>query len=190
MKKAFAVLLIATLSSVTIAHSQNSEIPEWLQEEWNSQTQGSGTWIADNSEFKSEKEPYDAYGLEWQYGLGKKSVTGRLFVVREDKDLGTIWEFRIFWDPKNKEAVIQQFGSDGTFGRGQITSSADGKYRTEEVFTSPSGMVYSSGHKKEYINESTSRVSSFSIDKEGRWTKNRTYLWKRVGDINLLPNTD
>lgn len=169
---------ISVLSFDTIAQESQNEIPQWLEMEWENQTQGSGTWIADNAKFKSENEPYDAYGLQWQYGIGKKSITGRLFVLKDDKDHGTVWEFRVFWNPAEKKAVIQQFGSDGTFGIGEITLTDLNKYKTEEVFTSPHGLVYSSGHLKEYLNKKSTKVTSFIIDEQGNWNENRTYIWK------------
>ena len=32
-----------------------------------------GNWVADNSKFKNDVDPMDAYGIEWERGLGKKS---------------------------------------------------------------------------------------------------------------------
>lgn len=74
-----------------------------------------GTWIADNAEYKSDNEPYDAYGMEWKWGVGQKSLTGRLYAIKDGKDIGSLFQFRRYWDAThmdekevNTDTLIEQ----------------------------------------------------------------------------------
>lgn len=151
--------------------------PEWFLSHMAFMTQGSGRWIADNAPFKSEGEPNDAYGTEWNYGAGKKSMTGRLFAFRDGKELGTIWEFRVFWDPGRRQARIIQFGRDGTLGEGELTSTGEKTTRSEQTFSDPSGGSTIVGH--DTSEEPGVHVTrSFDVKPDGTRVKRRDYAWK------------
>ena len=47
-----------------------------------------GTWIADNSQYKSDLDTLEAYGIQWTWGLTKKSMVGRLYGIKGGKDVG------------------------------------------------------------------------------------------------------
>ncbi|MDJ0645505.1 MAG: hypothetical protein QNJ57_05905 [Flavobacteriaceae bacterium] len=74
----------------------NKSIPAWVLDNWKKRTQESGIWVANNSGYKSKDEPYDKYGLQWEYGLGQKHLKGRLFVMKDNKEVGSIWQFTEF----------------------------------------------------------------------------------------------
>ncbi|HCU49636.1 MAG TPA: hypothetical protein DGG94_07525, partial [Micromonosporaceae bacterium] len=71
---------------------QQAEVPpKWVQADWEYYTRGTGKWIADNSAHKNENEPWDAYRLEWTWGLGKKTLRGRLLAMKDGKDAGVVF---------------------------------------------------------------------------------------------------
>ena len=128
MKRQILTFLFLVLSGFSLQAQNTSEdgqavpagapIPQWLLDDWAARTAGTGTWITDNSAYKNENEPFDAYGLQWAYGIGKKHLNGRLYCIRDGKDIGAVWQFLEFWDPAAGEARIVQIGSDGTVGQG------------------------------------------------------------------------
>jgi hypothetical protein len=42
-----------------------------------------GIWIADNSQYKTENEPFEKYALEWTLSPLKNSLKGRLYGIRD-----------------------------------------------------------------------------------------------------------
>lgn len=170
--------------SVSFAQEKTSEkpdaIPKWLQEHFAFMTAGTGRWIADNAKFKSEKEPFDAYGTEWQWGVGKKSIKGRLFALKDGKEAAEFWEYRVFWHPAEKRAVFEQFGAGGVFGTGEmrVITTADGKSENnvELIFYAPDGSSWKDLHKL-FENENEHTTISFNF-KSGSWQAQRTYVWK------------
>lgn len=151
-------------------------IPQWLLDDWAARTSGTGLWIADNSAYKSDNEPFDAYGLQWEYGLGKKHLKGRLYCIQNGKDIGSVWQFLEFWDPAAGEVRIVQIGSDGTVGQGRIWRLDDGSIKEQQVFTSPAGGSFETGHHIR-IENGEKHTQSFTIE-DGEWVKRRYYIWK------------
>lgn len=151
--------------------------PEWARAEME---RTAGRWIADNSAYRSETEPFDAYGLEWTWTIGEKGLNGRLFGVINGEEKGTFWEFRLFWHPGEERLMLYQFGGDGTVGVGSIAAMGDDGSETVQTFYPPDGASYRVGHRTAY-RDGKRHDRSFAIDSEGNWTKQRTYVWKRPG---------
>lgn len=154
-------------------------LPQWVQDDWQYWTQGTGRWIADNAKNKSENEPFDAYGMEWKWGLGKKTLKGKLFALREGKEIGTIWEFHYLWHPGQKKIVLNQFGSDGTYATGSATPMGENKVESFERFYSPEGTTMQVGHRAERQDGQVS-MQSYDISEGGVWKERRFYVWKLV----------
>ncbi len=167
-----ATPLILFAVTDTEARQTNSDIPEWFARHMEYLTQESGIWIADNSEYKSDSEPYEAYGIQWQWGFNKKSIKGRLYGIKEGKDIGSFWEFHTFWHPGENRVIANQYGSDGTFGTGSMTPK-----ELEQTFFNPDGSSYKSGHRSE-IKGDTQHSRSFRISEHGEWVPLRFYIWK------------
>ncbi|MCB0547911.1 MAG: hypothetical protein KDD19_10020 [Phaeodactylibacter sp.] len=183
MKKRILVLLLPIYFTFALPAQESNPagppgapIPQWLLDNWATRTQDRGTWITDNSAYKSDDEPFDAYGLQWEYGLGKKHLKGRLYCIREGKDAGAVWQFLEFWDPAAAEARIVQIGSDGTLGQGRIWRLDDGSVKEQQTFTSPGGGSFESGHHI-WMGNGENHTQSFSI-KDGEWIRRRYYIWK------------
>lgn len=174
-------LLIFTFSAVPFVRAQKTAepMPNWVQEHFAFMTQGSGRWITDNSTYKSKDEPFDAYGTEWKWGVGKKSIRGRLFALKDKQEVATFWEYQLFWHPQERRVVFEQFGGSGVYGSGElrnITSADQTERITEMIFYSPDGTSWRDLHR---LFESKDSHQTISYDfKDGSWEQGRTYIWK------------
>lgn len=151
--------------------------PQWFRDELAFMVQGSGRWITDNAPYKSEAEPYDEYGMEWKYGLGKISMKGRLFGLVDGKEVATFWEFRSYWHPGEKKVHVFQIGGHGVVGTGTMESEGPGKTRVSQTFFNPDGSSNVLGHLsedrgKEHITQ------SYNITPGGEWKERRRYVWR------------
>ena len=165
--------LLGLLCPVCIAQEPDGTPPTWVHEDM---ARTVGVWIADNSEYQSETEPFDHYGIEWTWGLGEKFIHGRLFGLTGGEEAGTFWEFIQFWDPAKRKVMVYQFGSDGTVGKGELEWIDEHSTRLLQRFSSRDGSTFLSGHETTTIgNEQTGH--SFTVDENGTWTPRRTYFW-------------
>jgi hypothetical protein len=150
--------------------------PEWFVAHMAFMTQGSGRWITDNAPWLSEQEPWEAYGTEWKYGIGKASLTGRLFGLKDGKETGTFWEFRTWWHPGEKEVKAFQIGGGGAVALGTMLSTGPGISRATQTFFAPNGSSWSVGHDQ--TDSGTSHTTqSWNVAADGTWTKQRLYVW-------------
>jgi hypothetical protein len=138
-----------------------------------------GTWVTDNAAHVSANEPAEQYAIDWSWGLGRQSMTGRLYGLKGSKEIGTFWEFREFWHPGDGRLVIMQFGAGGTYGVGWHEVRADGTSEMLQTFHDPSGRTTLTGHRSE-LKGDTHTTHSFDVAADGSWTPRRTYVWKRV----------
>jgi len=185
MKKAIlsGVLVCSSLvlTAFTVSTAQtvdDAEMPQWFIESMEEATAGTGRWIADNEAYQSDDEPWDAYGLEWTWGIGNKSLKGRLFVLQDGEDRGTIWEFRQIWHPGEQKAYLYQYGSDGTVGIGTLRHLGGDKTESVQNFVSPDGSTFQVGHRSEQ-KDGEDHSRSFNILEDGTWEARRSYVWKR-----------
>ena len=111
-------LLVFNLFFSLFLTAQNEEatIPTWVMDNWTSHVAGTGKWITSNQTYQNEQEPYDAYGMHWERGLGKKSIKGRLYCINDGKEVGNVWEFLNFWDSDTKQQRMIQIGATGFVG--------------------------------------------------------------------------
>ena len=158
-----------------------SSIPKWLQDHMIYMTSGTGRWVADNSKYRSENESYEQYVTEWKWGVGKNSVSGRLFSYRNGEETPNFWEYKLFWHPKEEKAILQQFGGNGIYGVGEMStlSTAVQTERSVEInFYGPDGSSWKDLHK---IYEKKDEHETISFDfKQGIWVERRSYTWKKV----------
>ncbi len=157
---------------------QENSLPAWLQTHMEFMTRGDGFWVADNSRYKNENEPYDGYALEWKWGIGKKSIVGRLTGLKAGVETGLFWEYRLIWHPGEKQAVLYQFGGDGTFGSGPLRPGNEGTSELEQTFFSPNGASWKGRHESKDDGDEH-LTTSFLFD-DGEWQKSRDYVWRRT----------
>ena len=137
-----------------------------------------GTWVADNTAFRSEAEPFDAYAIDWNWGIGRQSLVGRLYAMAAGRDVGTHWELREFWHPGERRLVAAQFGADGRYGVGPHLRRPDGSMDMVQTFYDAAGRVTRNGH--ESLREGDVLITrSFDVAADGTRTPRRTYTWKR-----------
>tara|TARA_R110002033_G_scaffold162572_1_gene199319 strand:+ start:5395 stop:6423 length:1029 start_codon:yes stop_codon:yes gene_type:complete len=176
MKK---TLLLSFIICVTNIYSQTQEIPYWFTQEWKYLTSGTGIWETDNAEYKNEFEPYDKYRLEWNYGLGNKSIVGSLIGVIDGKKPVTFWEFWTFWDSAKNKGLTLQTSPNGTFGIGEMELKKDGIIQTIQTFTLPNGKTYQVKHES-LTTQTEHKTTSFNLNKFKKWVSDRTYIWKPI----------
>ncbi len=173
MKSTFLTLLLYSLPFVQFAQDA---IPDWFLEDMEKEI---GTWVADNSAYQSEQEPYDAYHIDWQWSIPNYCIKGQLYgVVNGDKS-PVFWEFRKFWDGQQQKPKVIQLGLDGTLGIGHEEKMHGDTTKLSQIFTTSLGTEREEGHKTVHYSDSVQTGSSFHITDEGAWEKKRTYTWKK-----------
>ncbi len=153
--------------------------PQWFLEDVSFLTREGGRWIASNADYKSDMEPYDAYGLEWKLGFAN-SMTGRLYGVQNGEETGDFWQFRQYWHPGKGEAVLEQFGAGGAIGVGAL-KHASGVNQMVQTFYAPDGGVSETAHASHNPDADTHVTESFDIV-DGERKPRRVYTWKRQKD--------
>ncbi len=167
--------LITTLLFLITTHMALSQqkIPKWFLE---NMEQSIGTWITDNSIYKNENEPFDQYGMDWKWGIGKQSITGNLYGLINGKKQGKFWEFRQYWDFTQNKGIVAQYGGDGTVGIGPMILKEGGQTEMIQEFISPDGKKSMHGHRS-VINGNKFTSTSFDILSDETWKKRRSYTW-------------
>ena len=176
MKK--LLFLLISLLFFNVGISQENAIPKWFLTELKADV---GTWKADNSRHMNDQEPFSEYRLTWTFGINKKSVLGKLYGILDGESTSPFWEFRKFWDAQKQAPGVMQFGTDGTFGSGNITYGNPGETELIQVFVNPDGTQFLAGHRTVYLSDSSHVGTSYRITEEGSWHENRTYTWTKEG---------
>jgi hypothetical protein len=182
--KAFSIGLIALLMTSASVHSEvageTNAPPAWFLVEIATLTAGTGVWVADNSKYKNENEPYDAYATEWKSAFDGMSMSGRLYGIIDGEEVAEFWQFRQYWHPGRKEAVVEQFGWGGTVGIGTAWHE-DGTTKSDQSFYAVDGSVNRSGHASHFPDPNTHVTASFDIV-DDEWQPRRVYTWTREPD--------
>jgi len=174
IKAAFLFAIFAVTAS-----AQATKPPDWFRAHMNFMTQGTGKWVADNAAYKSENEPFEAYVTEWQYGVGRMSIVGRLYGIRDGKPTRDFWQYFVLWDSIKKEVHFYQTGAGGALGNGVMTDAAakdPAERSTEMTLLRPDGISLKDKHRLFELANSHKTISYLYED--GKWTEQRTYIWK------------
>lgn len=173
----FTLVLLLALGTINELTAQSPPaIPEWVLANWSDHASGSGVWVADNSAFKTEQEPFEQYGTQWTLCADKKCLRGRLFGSIGGKEVATFWEFFCFWDAAKNKIRIIQVSIGGAVGEGWIWLEPDGSTKSEQRFVNLDGSFSDSGHVTVFKNDSEMSTQSFDIS-GGTWTPRRQYKW-------------
>jgi len=162
----------------TLATTPGLPVPDWLREEMAFRVEGSGRFVADNARYTSAQEPAEQYAVEWRWGIGRTSITGRLWAVRGGAEQTTFWEYRLYWDPSAGKAFLDQWGLGAAFGHGEVVSTGPGRTETVQVFRSPGRPEWASRHLSTLVGDEDRSASEELV--AGAWKPGRTYTWKRV----------
>ena len=156
------------------ASAADRSLPDWYSRELSQLTQGTGRWIADNREYRSDDEAFDAYAVEWAMSPDQRGLTGRLYGLRDDREVAEFWRFRIYWDAKARQAVVLQFSGFGVIGSGNM-SGFDQATLMDQTFTAPDGSQWRELHQA-WFEDDTHLTRSFEW-RDGGWVRKRAYRW-------------
>jgi hypothetical protein len=103
-------------------------------------------------------------------------MTGRLFGLRDGREIATYWQFLIYWHPARQVAVILQVSASGVVGEGTIRQREGGTV-AEQEFHSMDGGSRRIRHESEVGPMERRDRSSDWV--EGSWRPGRSYTWRR-----------
>ncbi len=152
--------------------------PEWFLEHIEFITRDGGRWIADNGAYRGSDEPFEAYGMVWERGIGGMSLKGRLFGLQNGEEVGPFWEFRSFWHPERNRVLAYQFGNAALFGAGPMVATGERSHRSEQTFYQADGGTFTVGHESREAEDGSYETASFDILADGSWTPRRRYVWR------------
>jgi hypothetical protein len=151
------------------------QIPAWFLSDLEKNI---GTWTADNSAYKSENETQDKYEIQWQWGIGKTSITGTLYGYINGKKTVDYWHFRQYWDNASEKAMLVQYSNGGIQGIGEIKQLNDEQLETIQSFSNPSAQTWKTRHLSR--NDGKAHYnSSWSQNTNGSWKQDREYIWHK-----------
>lgn len=177
---AFAHLPAGAQSELIDGVERGPDERELFQRYIDTLTAGTGIWVASNSQYQTEEEPFDAYKIAWRKGIGGRSAYGRMTALRGVDETDPIWEIRVYWHAGDNQARIMQFGNSGIFTDGPLRITRDGPEETVEsvqTFYPPRGEAYRVRHVTE-LDEYVQHVESFQESEDG-WDPRRSYDWHR-----------
>jgi hypothetical protein len=152
--------------------------PDWFVKHMRWLVEGSGRWTTDIAEGRGEDEPYDEYGVEWRWGLGQRSLQGRLFAIVDGIEVASFWEYRLYWHPGEGHAVLLQFGGNGTVGSGIMQARGGEGVEIDQEFFGPDGSKTRVRHETEPGGAGEQVIRVFH-EEDGGWKLQRNYLWVR-----------
>ncbi|MDY8137353.1 VOC family protein [Aquimarina sp. 2201CG5-10] len=173
--------IISTLFLLITNLSFGQKTPDWFVD---NMTQSIGTWITDNSSYKTKQEPFDQYGMDWEWGIGKRNITGKLYGLINGKKQGIFWEFRQYWDFDKNQGIIIQYGADGSIGKGPMILKGN-QLELVQDFISPEGKKTVHGHRST-LNKNIFISTSYDISANGHWQKRRSYTWYLSSDRSKM----
>ena len=153
--------------------------PEWFRAHLAYLTAGDGAWVTDNAAYRSADEPADAYEVTYVWGAGKQTAVGAMRAITGGKRSGVIWDYRVFWDPGARKAVIEQWGFHGVYGTGETSFVSGTQVRSEQTFFAPDGVGNRSAHDWIVDGPQQHTTRTFTFE-DGAWQPGRTYVWKRI----------
>lgn len=175
----FAIALGACASASGAASAQPAAgPPSWWADHVGFMTRDGGRWLTPNPDAGGEGQP-ESFGLEWRATGGGAAMSGRLFGVKDGREIAEYWTFREFWHPGEQRVILQQWGATGAYGAGVATRSDENSDQVEQTFWLPDGRSWRDGHRTEE-NGDEYVTHSFDIDAAGVWTPRRTFLWRRA----------
>lgn len=138
MNKIMIMGLLLAVPAIANADDEKAvePAPQWYLAEIQKLSAGSGRWVADNSAYQTDTEPYESYVTEWVASFDGTTLRGRLFGIVQGEETPNFWEFRQYWHPGRAEVVIEQFGGQGAVGIGTMQMD-NGKIRSDQSFWFP-----------------------------------------------------
>lgn len=174
------ITLLLAIISLNLM-SQEKKVPQWFL---NDIKKIQGVWVADNSEYKSDQEPYTFYISEWELGIDNKSLIGKLYGKNELNQKFLFWEFRQYWDNELQKAIVIQFGNNNIIGKGDLYPFDNKKMVSTQSFSMSDGRTWVEKHETT-INKDIMITTSFEQLSDNSWKKKRTYKWLKQKQLDL-----
>lgn len=149
-------------------------LPEWLEQDFENIV---GVWKTDNSAYKTETEPFEAYGMTWEEAEDGNGVTGILYGFQDSEQSENFWSFKRYWDKENKLAVVEQDSPNGVSGKGTFIDLEGMIIEEVQTFTMPDGRTWEEKHLSSFNENGELSTTSFEKDVNGIWQEKRTYIW-------------
>ncbi len=169
-------MLFTIIGFQSFSQKESSIVPEWVQDHWDYVTQGE--WIAPNP-YQSEAIPFDSYGMRFEVATGGMVITGKLYGIKNGKEVKTLWKFVNYWHPGEKRLIQIQYGNNPRLGNIAIGEGFDSgdPTRDESIVESfkNDGSTFKVGHKSEYRDN---KIISNSFDVLGdEWKPRGNFVW-------------
>jgi len=168
-----AFLLTVGICFSVLAQDSTSGIPAWFL---NDLAANVGVWTAQNGAHMSEAEPYDAYRLEWNWGIGETSIRGRMYGMKNGKKVAEFWQLHQYWDNSAQQAVVMNFGQGGTVGSGYLRPTGENETELIQTYTLADGRGWKVKHETQ-LTGNTFISQSFEQDPSGAWKLDRSYTF-------------
>lgn len=157
-----------------LANAQTNPIPKWYSE---NNSRLTGTWLADNSSYFSEDEPYINYAIEWKYGLDNSNLIGRLYGITKENQEIDFWQLRLYWNNEKKSAELAQYGYSNVTGIGKLRTLTSNRTESIQQFSMPNGKTWKEKHITKFT-ENKQTTTSYELE-NNQWQEKRTYEWHK-----------
>lgn len=150
-------------------------LPQWWADHVAFISRDGGTWVTPNP--TADPNAPDAFGMEWRASNEGRVLTGRLYGLRDGREIAEYWTFREFWHPGEARAIVQQWGGPGVYGVGE-SRWEDGEGVLDQTFWLPDGRSWREGHRNRERGDEY-ETNAFDIDAQGAWTLTDARVWRR-----------
>lgn len=153
--------------------------PDWWADHVRFISGDGGTWVTPNSKATDDPDAPDAFAMTWVAASEGRLLIGRLFGLKNGREVAEYWTFREFWHPGEGRVVAQQWSSWGAYGEGEATSPEPNRGQLDQTFWLADGRSWREGHRTlasgdEYVTD------VFDIDAKGNWSPRDRNVWQRV----------
>lgn len=170
-------LAMALLLTSWLVAADETKAPAWFRAELARLTAHGGLRLADNTAYRSDAEPFDAYGVVWMADPDGSGATARLFAQTQGREVAEFWRFSLRWNAASGHADLVQTGQAGTVGRGTLSGFGEATLMEQE-FTLADGRKWRELHHAWF--EGDTHVTRAYDWADGAWIAGRTYRWELV----------
>lgn len=173
-----ALLVVACATADAPKTPASPNPPDWWGEHVRFMSADGGTWVTPNAKAEKPDDP-DAYAMTWTAASAGRLLNGRLYGLKDGREVAEYWTFKEFYHPGEGRVVVQQWSSWGVYGEGETTCPAPNRGQLDQTFWLADGRHWREGHRTlengdEYVTE------VYDIDADGKWSLRDSNTWKRA----------
>jgi hypothetical protein len=165
--------VLALAGSASLGRAQPP--PVWFAAEVEASTRDGGRWRAT----APDEAPFDAFVIEWTRSRYATGMTGRLSGWKKGREVAEFWQFRQFWHPGDRKALVFQWGLGGAFGAGEQVSLGGGRTKLTQDLAMADGTTRKSGHIAYFKAPDEHVTEQYAIAADGVWTLENRLVWRR-----------